>query len=156
MSFALAAGAGIPILLGMVKEDVRAAQTAALRSVAFILPRSREERTWFAAMCIVVGVCEEIIFRGFLIRFLALPPITLGMIGAVCTAAFIFGIDHGYQGWMGVLTTAFLALVFGLLFLGTGSLLVPMILHVLLDLRILLMLPAAPEPASLSGTGDRG
>ena len=54
-------------------------------------------------------------------------------------AAIIFGIDHGYQGWMDVILTALLALVLTLLFYGSGSLLVPMVAHALIDPRILLL-----------------
>ena len=76
----------------------------------------------------------------------------LGWTGAILAAALVFGLDHGYQGWKGMLQTAFLALVFTLLFVLAGNLWVPMIAHALLDLRLLLILepgvPISSAPAA--------
>jgi membrane protease YdiL (CAAX protease family) len=55
----------------------------------------------------------------------------------------VFGIDHGYQGWSGVLLTGVLALIFTALFVLSGSLWLPMAVHALLDLRILVLLRGA-------------
>ena len=136
----LALGVAIPLLLSLRNLEIRARQARALESLAFFLPRTGEQRRWFAALSVVVGVCEEIIFRGFLIRYMLALPLGLGLGGAVVAAAVVFGIDHGYQGWTGLLSTTVLALMMSALFLGSGSLWLPMLLHVLLDLRILLLL----------------
>jgi uncharacterized protein len=61
---------------------------------------------------------------------------------AVALACVIFGIAHMYQGLKGVLGTTFLGIMFAAIFVVTGNLLVPMIVHFLIDLRILLLLPA--------------
>jgi membrane protease YdiL (CAAX protease family) len=119
-----------------------------LESIAFFLPRTREERAWFGAMCVVVGFCEEILFRGFLIRYLHDLPLGLGLLGAILVAAAIFGIDHGYQGWKGILGTGVLALLMTALFFATGTLWLPILAHTLLDLRVLLLPHPAPLPAS--------
>lgn len=136
----IGAGIGMLILtlLPLWSKGARAQQVEALRAVDFFLPRGGVERRWFAALSITVGVCEEIIFRGFLIAYMLALPFGLGIVGASIAAALIFGIDHGYQGWRGILGTATLALVFTMIFFATGSLLVPMIVHALLDLRILM------------------
>jgi membrane protease YdiL (CAAX protease family) len=139
----LLAGAVLPLVLMRRNAPGKAAYSP-LDGIAFFLPRTREERWWFAAMCVTVGVCEEIIFRGFLTRYLHDLPLGLGLLGAVLVAALIFAIDHGYQGWRGILGTGILALVMTLLFFATGSLWVPILLHALLDLRILLL----PHPAA--------
>ncbi|HEU4561184.1 MAG TPA: CPBP family intramembrane glutamic endopeptidase [Longimicrobium sp.] len=160
---ALLVGAALPVLLARRKNGAAPEIPSQLGAIDFFLPRGRRERVWFAAMCVTVGVCEEIIFRGFLVRFLAAgPPVALGIAGGVAVAALIFGIDHGYQGITGILATGVLALVFTALFFITGSLWVPMIVHALLDLRVLLLVPPGwnspraglpPEPA---GAGDQG
>jgi membrane protease YdiL (CAAX protease family) len=136
----LFAGLMVPVALARFRPEVRAKQVAAFEAIAFVLPRTREERAWFAALCVVVGVCEEIIFRGFLIRYMLDLPWGLGTDGAVVAAALVFGLAHGYQGWTGLVGTTILALVFSVLFLATGSLWVPIVLHVLIDLRVLLLL----------------
>lgn len=140
-------GAAVPVLLAMRDPKSRAEQAARLESIAFVLPRTREERRWFAALAVTVGVCEEIIYRGFLIGYLLAVAPWLGLGGAALGAAAIFGIDHGYQGWTGVLATGFLALVFTALLFLTGTLWIPIVVHALLDLRILLLLEPAGEPS---------
>jgi membrane protease YdiL (CAAX protease family) len=144
----LSLGALVPVIILKLKARGNRALARAsnpLESIAFFLPRTRRERWWFAGMCLVVGACEEIIFRGFLIRYFAALPLHVGLAGAVLLSAAVFGIDHGYQGWKGVLGTSVLALVMTALFLVTGSLWVPILVHVLIDLRVLLMLPGDPD-----------
>lgn len=110
-----------------------------LQAIDYLLPRSTHDRLWFAAAAISAGVCEEIIFRGFLIRYLndlfARPSIGWAMVAA----ALIFGLDHTYQGWVGALAATGLALVMTFLFFATSTLLVPMIVHALIDLRPLVI-----------------
>lgn len=141
LGVALTAGLVAPVLLARRGPPEREKMTRPLRAIAFFLPRTREERAWFAAVSVTVGICEEIIFRGFLIRYLDALPIGIGIPVAVVIAALVFGINHGYQGPVGMLTTGVLALVFTALFFLTGSLLVPIVFHGLLDLRILALLP---------------
>jgi membrane protease YdiL (CAAX protease family) len=145
------AGALLPAVLAAAKPDVRAGQIERLQSVSFFLPRGGRERMLFAVMCIAVGICEEIIFRGFLIRYFTAAPWHFGVIAAAAIAAIIFGIDHGYQGFTGILATTVLAIMFTVLFVATGSLLVPMIVHTLIDLRILLILPAGWSGFAVAG-----
>lgn len=142
----LAAGLLLPVILASRSPEERAKQLAPLRAIAFFLPRTREERAWFAAVSVSAGICEEVVFRGFLIRYLDALPLGLGLWGAVIASAVIFGINHGYQGWRGIVVTTILALVFTAFFLLTGSLWIPIVIHVLIDLRILVILPPnSPE-----------
>ncbi len=142
----LLAGAAIPVLLLRRRQPGKTIANP-LESIAFFLPRTPEERAWFGAMCLVVGVCAEIVFRGFLIRYLHDLPFGLGLLGAILVAAAIFGIDHGYQGWTGILGTGVLALLMTVLFFVSGTLWLPILAHTLLDLRVLLLPHPAP-PAS--------
>ncbi|HEX8830919.1 MAG TPA: CPBP family intramembrane glutamic endopeptidase [Longimicrobium sp.] len=141
---AMLAGALLPVLMARIKKPKEPSVPKQLEAIAFFLPRGRAERAWFAAMAVTVGLCEEIIFRGWMVRFLAEgPPIALGLAGGIIASAVIFGIDHGYQGIGGILATGVLALVFTALFLITGTLWIPMLIHALIDLRILLLVPAS-------------
>lgn len=158
---AMLAGAALPVLIGRMKGPKQPGLPKPLEAISFILPRGRTERAWFAAMCVTVGVCEEIIFRGFLVRFLAEgPPVALGIWGGLAVAAVIFGIDHGYQGLFGIVATAILALVFTALFMITGTLWIPMLVHALLDLRVLLLMAASgpvtdrPRPGAETARPD--
>jgi len=148
---ALLLSMGLPLLPGKRMAKARAQQREALERLSFFLPRTRRERRWFGAVSISAGICEEVIFRGFLAQYFAALPLGISPIGAYLLSALVFGIDHGYQGLSGILATGFLALVFTALFLATGSIWVPILVHALIDLRILLILPpdetAAPETA---------
>lgn len=62
-------------------------------------------------------------------------------------AAVTFGLAHWYQGPSGMAATALAGALLTGLYLGTGSLLLPMAVHVLVDLRALLLTPGAPTPA---------
>jgi membrane protease YdiL (CAAX protease family) len=143
--FGLLAGGMLPVVLSRRNPKAREKLDRQLGTIGFFLPRTREERRWFAALSVVVGVCEEIVFRGWLIRWLAGAPLGLGLIAAAVAAAAIFGIDHGYQGVAGIVATTVMALVFTLIFFATGTLWVPIVAHALIDLRVLLLVrPAAP------------
>ncbi len=79
----------------------------------------------------VVAVSEETIFRGYL--FLRLRTVTGNPTAALLLAAFVFALGHGYEGSLGVVTVGIMGLIFNLVYLGTGSLLAPMVLHFIQD-----------------------
>lgn len=84
-------------------------------------------------------------FRGLLLAVgvgLGLHPV---LVVAVLTV--VFGAAHYYQGVPGMLATAFVGAVMSALALATGSLLLPIVLHVAIDLRGLLLTRPAVEPA---------
>lgn len=102
-----------------------------------MLPRIPKERALWVLLSFTAGVCEEILYRGFMPSYLnhIFPGIPLFV--AIVIAAALFGIGHLYQKLTGVLGTGLMGLVFGLLYFFTGSLLLPMIVHALFDLRLL-------------------
>jgi len=144
-------GGMVPVVLSRRNPQAREKLRRQLDTIGFFLPQTREERRWFAALSMVVGFCEEVIFRGWLIRWLAGAPLGLGIVAAVVVAAAIFGIDHGYQGVAGMLATLVLALVFTFVFLATGTLWVPIVVHALIDLRVLLLVPTAERGPAAEG-----
>jgi hypothetical protein len=112
-----------------------------------LLPRDRAERRLFTAVGLTAGICEEWLYRGFLLGVVAavapgLPAGALVVVAAVC-----FGLAHAYQGPAGVATTGVLGGVLAALYLSTGSLLLPVLLHAAIDLRFLLV-PSAALPAA--------
>ena len=105
-----------------------------------MLPRTRAGRRGWAMLSLSAGVTEEITYRGLLLLTLAVAlPSTIPRVALVITAAVLFGLAHWYQGWTGIVSTALVGGVMAGLYLSTGSLLVPMILHTLFDLRALLL-----------------
>jgi len=128
-------------------QATRRALAVQLRPVAALLPRSSPERRVFALLAITAGVCEEWLYRGFGLAALrwAAPGIGNGALIAVTAAAF--GLAHLYQGRVGVTLTGLAGAYFAWIAISTGSLVPVMVLHALLDLRILgLPLDAVPVP----------
>ena len=113
-----------------------------------MLPQGRRERLAFALLAITAGLTEELIWRGFgTILLQTLWPhwpqlLTIGVL------AVAFGWAHLYQGGLGMLFTGLLGGLLAALYLASGSLWLPMLLHVLIDLRALLIpIPAEHLPA---------
>ncbi|MGY1822248.1 CPBP family intramembrane glutamic endopeptidase [Geodermatophilus sp. SYSU D00079] len=111
-----------------------------------LLPRTRAERRLFTVVGVTAGVCEEWLYRGFFLAVVAALAGGLPAPALVAVAALAFGLAHAYQGLAGVVTTGVLGGVLAGLHLDTGSLLLPVLLHVLIDLRFLLV-PASALPA---------
>lgn len=103
-----------------------------------MLPQTREERRGFAALAITAGIGEEIVWRGFGLTLLFMLLPTPHPAVPIVLAALAFGFAHWYQGAIGVLATASIGAALATLFWASGSLLWPMLIHVLLDLRVLL------------------
>jgi len=121
-------------------EKMRAKITEALRPLYFILPVTREERGWWIAVSLTAGICEEIVYRGFLIPYFMGAPANLPVTIAMIASSLVFGLAHLYQGVRGAIGTAILGMVFAILFVMTGNLWVTIVLHALIDARLLLMI----------------
>lgn len=63
-----------PVLLSAVHAPTRARFMVMFDAIDFLLPRSKLEFWLFAAVSISAGICEEILFRGFFLRYLADGP----------------------------------------------------------------------------------
>jgi len=110
------------------------------KMVGAMLPISTRERFWFAAVGISAGISEELLYRGFLFWYFwaYFPRLDWWVDLAIC--CFAFGLAHLYQGWRGVTGNAALGFCFGLLYVGSGSLFVPVVVHAAVDLRLLAIL----------------
>lgn len=119
-----------------------------------LLPRTPLERRLFAVVGVTAGVCEEWLYRGFFLAVAAavLPGLPAALL--VLLAAVAFGVAHAYQGITGMVTTGVLGGVLAAVYLSSGSLLLPVLLHALIDLRFLLV-PASALPASSPSDGVR-
>jgi membrane protease YdiL (CAAX protease family) len=112
-----------------------------------VLPRTAGERRLFTVVGVTAGVCEEWLYRGFFLAVVAAVSGGLPDAVLVAVAAVAFGLAHAYQGRAGMLTTGVLGGVMAALYLSTGSLLLPVLLHAAIDLRFLLV-PARVLPAA--------
>jgi membrane protease YdiL (CAAX protease family) len=135
----------IAIWKNVSKKPRKYSSADALESLSFFLPATWTERRWFGFLCVTAGICEEILFRGFLLHYLHVSPLSVNLTLALLVSAIICGLQHLYQGSGGAASTVVGGLLFGVLFLLTGNLLLPILFHAVMDLRILLLLrpPAA-------------
>jgi len=85
-----------------------------------LLPRTALEIALWILVSITAGICEEIVFRGYLQRQFA--ALTGSRWIAVTLQALVFGIAHGYQGVAASGRIALFGLLFGMLALWRGSL----------------------------------
>ena len=127
----------------------RAGKIRERERIGALLPDSPRERWWFGAVSLGAGVSEELLFRGFLLYYFTLYVPHTNTAARVLLASLSFGLAHLYQGGQGVVGTAILGLVLAGLYLMTGSLLLPILIHAALDLRVLLIFRAnAPTIAA--------
>lgn len=131
-----------PALHCAMRPQARQQYGAAMRPLQYMLPVSDSERRWWVLASISAGVCEEVLFRGFLPQFLQGQlhgGWNLNPTGAWLLASLVFGAGHVYQGVAGVVRTVLAGLMFGLLAIISGDLLLPIVLHVSIDLAVLWM-----------------
>ena len=111
-------------------EKLNAAKQAYQQHL-WMMPDNKQELSWFAlGVSVSAGICEELLFRGFLIMFLS---DSIGTITALLLSSVMFGICHLYQGWSNVFRTALVGLIFGAIYLATDSLWVVIALHAIVD-----------------------
>lgn len=131
----------LPAVIALWSQKIRAKAGKAAMKLSFLLPSTAAERSWWWLVCITAGICEEVVYRGFLLHYLHLQPLHLNLTWALLASSIIFGIAHLYQGVAGAVQTTVIGFVLGAIFLVTGSLLIPIVVHAVMDLRILAMLP---------------
>ena len=112
-----------------------------LRPVDALLPRSAQERRLFAAVAVTAGVAEEVVFRGFLLVYLT-EVAEVSLPTAMIVSSVLFGLAHSYQGVLGVALTGLAGYWLASIYVLTGSLLLPIVVHALVDLRLLIAVPA--------------
>jgi CAAX protease family protein len=135
---AIGVAVGIAIVIGIGLAQRRSKPDDAtwerlrkrMRKIERLLPRTAAELRWFELVSITAGVCEELLYRGFLIWYLSH---WMSIVPAAFLAAAIFGIAHLYQGIGGILRTGALGGFLASIYLLTRSLYLPMVLHFLAD-----------------------
>jgi membrane protease YdiL (CAAX protease family) len=140
-----------PHLQGLRNEKVRRILLKQYGRLAFFMPKTPPEFRWFGAVAVTAGICEEILWRGFLIHYFGRDPWHLGIFAAVVISSLSFASAHLYLGLKSVLGALVGGILFALLFVLTGNLLVPIIVHAVLDLLAIPILRRAP-PADSSAT----
>lgn len=138
----LAIGITLTLIVGSVVGIYLARHTdevPAIGDIAALLPRNRAELRYGALLSVNAGVVEELLFR------LAFPVLIFVATGsaavAVAASIALFGLLHVYQGVWGVVGSLVIGTLLMAAFLATGSILVAVLLHALIDLRSLVLIP---------------
>jgi len=128
----LVAGIAVARQRRQVLEDEEALSRlrARMSRLEVMLPHSRPELSQFFKLSITAGICEELLYRGYLIWYLS-HWFTFYVAAAI--AALVFGIGHVYQGWRGMITTGLVGAFLSAVYLVTGSLYAGMVIHALMD-----------------------
>src|SRR5262249_22525427 len=135
-------------------EALRSRIRARLAPVERLMPRSRSDLPLFSALALTAGLCEELLFRGYLLWVAGhLLPFPV----APAAQALVFGLCHAYQGVRGVVLTTFAGAFLTLVVLVTGSLWPAMLIHALMDLHAgdlaRRVYPPDPEPRGIGRGG---
>jgi membrane protease YdiL (CAAX protease family) len=159
---ALLLGTGLSTVLLKRNPGALANMRKSLEATAVLLPSTPVERKWFAAVAITAGICEELLYRGFLIRFIMTTFPGLDWLITSILSGIIYGLSHAYQGRRGILQTTLNGFSFAIVFfisgnllssIGstlavtiTGSLIPAMVFHAAAELRTLFLWQPVDKP----------
>lgn len=121
-----------------------------LESAEPLLPHTCTENRRFKVVSVTAGVCEETLFRGFLLWYFA---VWTGTAGGILLSSLVFGFGHFYLGRAHVLKTTFAGLFFAGLVVASGSLWPAVLVHAAMDwnsgeIGYRILSGAAPQAAS--------
>lgn len=118
-----------------------------------ILPQNLVESLAFVALVVTVALCEEIIYRGFVIAAVSRGALDSSILGAFISS-LLFAIAHAYQGRRGVMVTLVIGLIFAGARLWTGSLIPGIAAHLTADLVAGLAAPRALRSGHFPALGS--
>ncbi len=134
---------GVVLSIVLIRRSPRAlaAMRRSLESTSILLPSDSAERKWFAITAITAGICEELLYRGFLMSFLpTIFPMFAKQFIIICLlSGIINGLSRAYLGMRGMVQTALTGFSFAIVYFLSGSLLPAMVFHVLAELRTLVL-----------------
>lgn len=110
-------------------------------AVEAMLPRLRGERAMFVLLSLSAGIFEEIAYRGLLLAIIAALGPVLPALAVIVIGAALFAAAHVYQGFAGAALAGVMGLVFGGIYFFTGSLILAVVFHTVIDARQAFVLP---------------
>jgi len=116
------------VVLGLISHLLKSEPPEAVRR---ILPRTGAECAVWVVLSLTAGICEEVIFRGYLQRQFA--ALTKSVALGIVLQGIVFGAAHGYQGWKLMVVIVVFGCFFGLLANWVRSLRPGMMAHFLQD-----------------------
>ena len=128
---------GIVVLLAQIRQVKSATheELCGLRkqlgNLSVIVPQNGNELARFYGLSITAGIVEEILWRGFLIWYLSQ---FMPLWAAAVVSTIGFGLAHAYQGIVHLPQVTAVGAAFAGLYLLTGSIWLPIILHAAVDI----------------------
>ena len=128
---------GVFLLLTQVRQ-IRSAPNEDIRNfrgqlgnLEVIIPRNGNELVRFYGLSLTAGIVEETLWRGFMIWYFSqfMPVWSAALISVIG-----FGIAHAYQGVGNLPKVTLVGAAFAGLYLLTGSLWLPIVLHAAVDI----------------------
>ena len=104
---------------------------AKLQPLRALIPHTPGEFRLFTLLSLTAGICEEFLFRGYMVWVL---KAVMGLYPAALLSMVAFGLAHGYQGGKFGFRAFMAGVAMGVLALATRSLLPSMLLHFMIDL----------------------
>jgi len=124
----------VDILFSLRNQEALEETLAEQDDTTPFLPVSFHEFPAYGFMCLTAGVCEELLYRGYMVTyFMPSTPGTFPWM-ALFFPALLFSLAHYYQGWHAVVKIYILSLLFAGIYLASGSLWIGMGIHFLIDL----------------------
>ena len=153
-ALALALGLGATQLAGIRRMARLPAQRRGfLYQVAQrLMPQNTLEILVFIVLAGTVALCEEFLYRGFVFAALRRAG-SESLVFATLGSSALFALAHLYQGPRGLRTTFVVGLLFAAARLWTGSLVPPMLAHLVVDLVAGLAAPRLLPESSARADG---
>lgn len=101
--------------------------------IGLLIPQDPAGKVVWVFVSLTAGICEETMFRGYLMTRLRLVGKLRGWTFATIVSAVSFGICHAYQGLPGFIVITVYGVLFSLLYIRTGSIWPGIIAHFLQD-----------------------
>ena len=102
-----------------------------LQPLRGLIPHTPAEYRLFVPLAVTAGICEEFLFRGYLVWVMSA---WVGVLPAAIVSMVAFGLAHGYQGGKFGLRASGVGVLLGVMALVTRSVLPGMLLHAAIDL----------------------
>ena len=116
--------------LDNASEKTRESVRRQIGDLEFMMPRNNTELGRFYAVSATAGIVEETLWRGYMFWYLGH---VMPLWAAAIVTSVVFGFGHIYQGIANVPKITLVGGVFAGLYLLTGSLWLPMLLHAVFD-----------------------
>jgi CAAX protease family protein len=138
LGIGLALAAAVLVLLGlqhrtlMARPEKLALVLPQVTSARPLIPHTPGELRGFKLLSITAGVCEELMYRGYIWRYLA---VWTGPWTAAAISSILFGAGHLYMDRKAAVRAGIVGAVMAGIVLGCGSLWPAMLIHAAIDIN---------------------